>query len=105
MDRDEILEKGRKDNRLHDEGALDARQKGQRVGFAGFMILIAVVIVYNTVIGIDISLPLVLLLGYLTCQAWGQYVARRETVVLVTGVVGSVGTVIALVGYVLSTLL
>ncbi|WP_419497653.1 DUF6442 family protein [Bifidobacterium pullorum] len=54
MDRDEILEKGRKDNRLHDEGALDARQKGQRVGFAGFMILIAVVIVYNTVIGIDI---------------------------------------------------
>ncbi|WP_317369806.1 DUF6442 family protein [Bifidobacterium pullorum] len=57
MDRDEILEKGRKDNRLHDEGALDARQKGQRVGFAGFMILIAVVIVYNTVIGIDISLP------------------------------------------------
>ena len=69
------------------------------------MVLVAVVIVYNTVIGIDISLPLVLLLGYLTCQAWGQYVARRETVVLATGIVGSVGTVIALAGYVLSTLL
>ncbi|WP_288924063.1 DUF6442 family protein [uncultured Bifidobacterium sp.] len=105
MDRDEILEKGRKDNRLHDEGALDAHQKGRRVGVAGFMVLIAVVIIYNAAIGISISLPLVFLLGYLTCQAWGQYVARRETVVLVTGVVGSVGLVIALAGYVLSTLL
>ena len=66
------------------------------------MVLVAVVIVYNTVIGIDISLPLVLLLGYLTCQAWGQYVARRETVVLATGVVG---LMIALAGYALSTLL
>ncbi|WP_291531634.1 hypothetical protein [Bifidobacterium sp. UBA4282] len=36
------------------------------------MVLVAVVIVYNTVIGIDISLPLVFLLGYLTCQAWGS---------------------------------
>ena len=54
MDRDEILEKGRKDNRLHDEGALDAHQKGRRVGVAGFMVLIAVVIIYNAAIGISI---------------------------------------------------
>ncbi|WP_034259521.1 DUF6442 family protein [Bifidobacterium pullorum] len=87
------------------KGLWTRTRKGRRVGVAGFMVLIAVVIIYNAAIGISISLPLVFLLGYLTCQAWGQYVARRETVVLATGIVGSVGTVIALVGYVLSTLL
>ena len=66
-----MLERSRKENQLHDEGVQDAQQKGRRVGVAGFMVLIAVVIIYNAAIGISISLPLVFLLGYLTCQAWG----------------------------------
>ena len=105
MDRNEVLERSRKENQLHDEGVRDAQQKGRRVGVAGFFLFVAIVIVYNMVLGISISLPVAFMLVYLTCQAWGQYVERRDTIVLITGIMGIVGTIAASAAYVMSTLM
>lgn len=66
---------------------------------------VAIVIVYNMVLGISISLPVAFMLVYLTCQAWGQYVERRDTIVLITGIMGIVGTIAASAAYVMSTLM
>lgn len=105
MDRNEVLERSRKENQLRDEGVQDAQQKGRRVGAAGFFLFVAIVIVYNMVLGISISLPVAFMLVYLTCQAWGQYVERRDTIVLITGIMGIVGTIAASAAYVMSTLM
>lgn len=104
MDKKEILEKSRKENLIHDEGAMDTRRKGQQVGIAGFMFLVAVVIIYNLVVGIDSTLPVAFLLGYSTCQAWGEYAMRREKITLISGIIGIIGTIAALGIYVVSTL-
>lgn len=105
MDRNEVLERSRKENQLHDEGVQDAQQKGRRVGIAGFFLFVAIVVVYNMVLGINNPLPVAFMLVYLTCQAWGQYVERRDTIVLITGITGSVGTVAASAAYVMFTLM
>ena len=104
MDKDEILEKSRKENRIHDEGVMDARRKGQQAGVIGFLFLIVAVILYNLLMGINSPLPVLFLLGYLTCQAWGEYIARRGKTTLITGIIGIFGTIAAIGAYVVSTL-
>ena len=104
MDKKEILEKSRKENLIHDEGVMDAQRKGQQVGIAGFMFLVAVVIVYNLIVGINSTLPMVFFLGYLTCQAWGEYIVRRGKITLITGIIGIIGLISALSVYVVNTL-
>ena len=103
MDKNEILEKSRKENQLHDEGVLNARNKGREWGVVGFLALCALVMLYNLIRGVDSSLPMVFFLGYLSCEALGQYGARREKIFLYSGLIGLVGTLASVASYVLET--
>ena len=103
MDKNEILEKSRKENQLHDEGVLNARNKGREWGVVGFLALCALVMFYNLIRGVDSSLPMVFFLGYLSCEALGQYGVRREKIFLYSGLIGLVGTLASAVSYVLET--
>ena len=71
MDREEILEKSRRENLVRDEGAQDARNKGMQWGVAGFLFLCVAVLAYNLARGLDGSLPVAFLLGYIGCEASG----------------------------------
>ena len=104
MDKNEILEKSRKENPLHDEGVLHARDKGRQWGVLGFLALCVAVQIYHLVLGLDNSLPLVFFLGYVTCEALGRYQARREKHLLVTGCLGVLGTLAAILSYAMDTL-
>ena len=53
MDREEILEKSRRENLVRDEGAQDARNKGMQWGVAGFLFLCVAVLAYNLARGLD----------------------------------------------------
>ena len=103
MDKNEILEKSRKENQLHDEGVLNARNKGREWGVVGFLALCALVMLYNLIRGVDSSLPMVFFLGYLSCESLGQYGARREKIFLYSGLIGLVGTLASVASYVLET--
>ena len=103
MDKNEILEKSRQENQLHDEGVLNARNKGREWGVVGFLALCALVMFYNLIRGVDSSLPMVFFLGYLSCEALGQYGVRREKIFLYSGLIGLVGTLASVASYVLET--
>ena len=104
MDREEILEKSRRENLVRDEGAQDTRNKGMQWGVAGFLFLCVAVLAYNLARGLDGSLPVAFLLGYIGCEAFGRYAARREKSMLATGILGAVGALCALALYVANTL-
>ena len=100
----EILEKCRKENLLWDEGKIDARNKGRQWGVVGFIFLCVLVMTYNLLRGLDNQLPLAFFLGYLACEAFGQYGARRERVTFITAILATLGTLVALAAYVMETL-
>lgn len=104
VDREEILEKGRRENMIRDEGVEDARNKGMHWGVVGFLFLCVAVLAYNLARGLDSSLPVAFLLGYIGCEAFGRYGARRERAMLVTGILGAVGALCAVTLYVANTL-
>lgn len=104
MDKNEILERSRKENQLWDEGIQHAREKGRQWGVIGFLALCAAVQIYHLVLGLDNSLPLVFFLGYVTCEALGRYQTRREKHLLVSGCLGALGTLAAMIGYTINTL-
>ena len=72
VDREEILEKGRRENMIRDEGVEDARNKGMHWGVVGFLFLCVAVLAYNLARGLDSSLPVAFLLGYIGCEALGR---------------------------------
>lgn len=104
MDKNEILEKSRKENLLHDEGVIDARKKGEHWGITGFLFLCVLVMTYNLALGLDSNLPFLFFIGYITCESLGRYGARREKLALITGLIGAAGTLLALIAYVMDTL-
>lgn len=104
MDREEILEKSRRENMARDEGVVDARNRGMHWGVVGFLALCVAVLAYNLVRGLDGSLPTAFLLGYIGCEAFGRYGARRERSMLLTGILGALGALCALTLYVANTL-
>ena len=68
MDKNEILEKSRKENQLRDEGVLNARDKGRQWGVVGFLALCVLVMAYHLIRGLDNSLPMTFFLGYLSSR-------------------------------------
>ena len=101
MDKNEILEKSRKENR--DEGVAYAEQTGRRYGEVVFCLLIILVLLYNIVKGLDNSLPMSLLWGYLAAAALGRYQSRRGRYALVTLVCSAIASLCFLLCYVLRT--
>ena len=104
MDKNEILEKSRKDNQLRDEGVLHAQEKGRQWGVVGFLALCAAVQVYHLALGLDNSLPQTFFLGYVACEALGRHRARREKHLLAVGCLGALGSLFSLASYVMDTL-
>lgn len=104
MDKEEILTRSRKENLLHDEGEMNARDKGRQWGEIGFLFLCVAVAIYNLARGLDTTLPIVFFFGYLSCNAFGRYGARRDKSRLVTGILYAIGTLAFLVAYVAGTL-
>ena len=104
MDKNEILEKCRKENQLRDEGVLNARDKGRQWGVVGFLALCVLVMAYHLIRGLDNSLPLTLFWAYLSCEAAGRYFARKEKSVLATAVLAGLASLFSLVSYILETL-
>lgn len=104
MEKQEILEKSRKEYQLCDEGILRAQEKGRQWGVVGFLALCVAVQVYHLALGLDNSLPLAFFLGYVACEALGRYRARREKHLLAVGCLGALGSLFSLASYVMDTL-
>ena len=77
MDREEILEKSRRENLIRDEGVEDARSKGMQWGVVGFLFLCVAVLIYNLARGLDGSLPVAFLLGYRLRGLWALWRTAR----------------------------
>ena len=104
MDKEKILEQSRKENLLHDEGEMDAQNRGNQWGSIGFLFLCAVVILYHLAIGVDNFLPVVFLLGYIACGAFGRYAARKKKIDFIVGLLCMIATAADLLFYVMNTL-
>ena len=110
MDKNEILEKSRKENQLRDEGVLHAQEKGRKWGVVGFLsLLIAVQIylavqIYQLVLGLDTNLPQAFFMGYVSCEALGEYGFRRKKSYLGLGIVAALACVLNLAVYIKHTL-
>ena len=104
MDKNEILEKSRKENQLCDEGILRAQEKGRQWGVVGFLALCVAVQVYHLALGLDNSLPLTFFLGYVACEALGEYGFRRKKSYLGLGIVAALACVLNLAVYIKHTL-
>ena len=100
MDKEDILKRSRREK---DEGLTYAQDRGRQYGVVGFLVLFLVIMIYNMVRGLDNSLPMVFFLGYLSCEAFGQYRIRREKIFLFSGIIGTVGALASLASYILET--
>ena len=52
MEKQEILEKSRKENQLHDEGVLHDQEKGRKWGVVGFLSLLIAIRIYTLLLGL-----------------------------------------------------
>ena len=104
MDKNEILEKSRKDNQLRDEGVLHAQEKGRKWGVVGFLSLLIAVQIYQLVLGLDTNLPQAFFMGYISCEALGEYGFRRKKSYLGLGIVAALACVLNLAVYIKHTL-
>ena len=104
MDKNEILEKSRKDNQLRDEGVLHAQEKGRKWGVVGFLSLFVAVQIYHLVMGLHSELPTIFFMGYVSCEALGEYGFRRKKSYLGLGIVAALACVLNLAVYVKHTL-
>ena len=104
MDKNEILEKSRKENQLRDEGVLHAQEKGRKWGVVGFLSLLIAVQIYQLLLGLDTNLPQAFFMGYISCEALGEYGFRRKKSYLGLGIVAALACVLNLAVYIKHTL-
>ena len=100
MDKEEILEKSRKENQTRDEGLLHAQEKGRRWGVYGFLLLFILIQSYNLVLGLHSELPSIFFMGYVACESLGQYGFQRKKIFLVAGLMAALACVLNLADYI-----
>ena len=104
MDKEEILEKSRKENQTRDEGLLHAQEKGRRWGVYGFLLLFILIQSYNLVLGLHSELPSIFFMGYVACESLGQYGFQGKKIFLVAGLMAALACVLNLADYIKHTL-
>ncbi len=104
MDKNEILEKSRKENLIHDEGVMRAQERGRRWGECGFLGLYILIQTYNLVLGLDSELPMIFFMGYISCESLGQYGFQRKKIFLFSGIIAALACLLQLAVYVKHTL-
>lgn len=86
MNRDEILEKSRKEGR--DEGKEYTDSMGRRYGTAALCVMFAVLAVFNLYHGQSNYQIMALFFAYLGLEALGMYRASRQKCYIVTTAIG-----------------
>ena len=102
MEKQDILEKSRREKT--DEGVLHAQEKGRKWGVVGFLSLLIAVQIYQLVLGLDTNLPQAFFMGYISCEALGEYGFRRKKSYLGLGIVAALACVLNLAVYIKHTL-
>lgn len=90
MEKEEILEKSRKEKR--DEGKEFVFDKGRKFGFIGMLIIFCIIAVYNLYNNHPEtnSALISLMFGYLGCEGLGAYTITKKKIDLVKIVLGAV---------------
>ncbi|MGL5515091.1 MAG: DUF6442 family protein [Sporomusa sp.] len=102
MNRDEILEKSRKEN--VDEGLLTAQNQGRKIGSIAFCVVFIVIIVFNILNGLSTDAPLAMFWAYLAAEAYPMYKFTKNKSYIVVVIAGSLASIFSLANLVVSTL-
>ena len=89
MDKNEILEKSRKENK--DEGMVEAENKGMRIGFMFFCALFVFIAIFNLFFGETSTFNAVssLFWAFFAALTYGRYRFTKSKQLLITTIAGA----------------
>lgn len=99
MEKDEILEKSRKEKR--DEGKEFIFDKGRKSGTIGMMAIFFILAVYNLYTNhkSENFALLSVIFGYLSCESFGMYYVTKRKFDILNAIVGAVICICSMVTY------
>lgn len=97
MNREEILEKSRKEKQ--DEGMLNAENRGRKLGMVAFCIVFIAIMLINFCTGHSNHAPLAMFWAFLAAEAYPKYKFTGRKSYLVITVAGGLASLFALLNY------
>lgn len=97
MNREEILEKSRKEKQ--DEGMLNAENRGRKLGMVAFCIVFIAIMLINFCTGHSNHAPLTMFWAFLAAEAYPKYKFTGRKSYLVITVAGGLASLFALLNY------
>lgn len=102
MNREEILEKSRKEK--SDEGLISAENQGRKIGILAFCGVFVFVILFNFFNGQPNYAPMAMFWAFFAAEAYPKYKFTQRKAYLVTVVMGAVASIAFLANFVITTL-
>lgn len=102
MNREDILAKSRKEK--NDEGFIDARRRGQKIGIGAFCIVFAFIAAFNFFNGQSSYAPMAMFWAFLAAEAYPQYKFTQNKGYLFAVIAGSIVCIAFLGSLVITTL-
>ncbi len=104
MDKNEILEKSRNENK--DEGMIEAENKGMRIGFIFFCILFVFMAVFNLFFGETVTFNAMsaLFWAFFAALTYGRYRFTKSKVYLFTVIAGAFASLMNVINFVVEVL-
>ena len=103
MEKEEILAMSRKE--MHDEGMLDAENRGRRFGIVAISLVLFIMMVINFIAGESNFGVLALYLSFLAADAYPRYRFTRSSGYLASTILCAVAALCCLTAYIVSLLM
>lgn len=102
MNREEILEKSRKEK--IDEGMISAENRGRKIGFCVFCAIFVFIMVFNLLNGQPSFGPKSMFWAFVAAEAYPKYCFTKNKTFLVTTIAGSIASAASLTSFVISVI-
>ena len=102
MNREEVLEKSRKENK--DEGMIAAENKGRKIGFCVFCIVFVFITIFSLINGQPSYAPRAMFWAFVAVEAYPKYTFTKQKAYLIITIAGSVAAIASLCSFIFTVL-
>lgn len=102
INKDEILAKSRKEQ--HDEGFVDAENRGQKIGISAFCLVFGFIVLFNFFNGESSYAPMAMFFAFIAAKSYPGYSFTNNKWYLVTVVVSVIACIASLSSFIITTL-
>lgn len=102
LNRQEILEKSRKEN--NDEGMVYAQNRGRMFGYIGFGIVFLFIIIFNLFNGRDSYAPMAMFWAFICFESYPKFIFTKRKSYLALTILSAVTTLSFLICFIMETL-